>query len=306
MKLLSDIINDLIDPNTSLATPLLKTKVLATRVDNAVLLEWVNNESNGYSNSAPIPDYRTIRAKVNFTFVNGNMKHTNDPTTIKSLPIEQQNKLQEVYFKQSVATLESLANSSGSTSIGYSVPQVVLQVIEDLLNETNPYLQIIDASRIVPIASITQTLSVVRSTLLDFMLGLEKELGAEIEIEDLRKNKGLINQSVNNTFNTSGSGNIISTGGQASITANISIVQGDQKGLRSVLEGNGVSSKDVDDLLNVIDNEQPDNGTRKFGGKVNQWIQSMLAKALDGSWQVGIEVAGGLLANVIGKYYGVG
>lgn len=50
MKLLDTIISELVNVEISLSSPLLKTKILASRLQNKELLEWVNNELKGYSN----------------------------------------------------------------------------------------------------------------------------------------------------------------------------------------------------------------------------------------------------------------
>ena len=49
MELISQIINDLIDEEKSLNSALLKTKVLASRIQNQNLLDWINNELSGLS-----------------------------------------------------------------------------------------------------------------------------------------------------------------------------------------------------------------------------------------------------------------
>ena len=46
MELVSQIINDLVDDQKSLNSALLKTKVLASRIQNVELLYWVNNSES--------------------------------------------------------------------------------------------------------------------------------------------------------------------------------------------------------------------------------------------------------------------
>ena len=71
MSLLDEIINDLIDDSKSLNSSLLKTKVLASRINNDTVFKWVNNELNGYSNTENLPNYRTLPARATGTFTNG-------------------------------------------------------------------------------------------------------------------------------------------------------------------------------------------------------------------------------------------
>ena len=50
MNLVSQIINELIEPkDNSLNSALLKTKVLASRIQNTELLSWTNAELTGYN-----------------------------------------------------------------------------------------------------------------------------------------------------------------------------------------------------------------------------------------------------------------
>jgi hypothetical protein len=42
-----------------------------------------------------------------------------------------------------------------------------------------------------------------------------------------------------------------------------------------------------------------------FGQRVLSWIANMTKKAADGSWAIGLEAAGHLLAQAISQYYGL-
>ena len=55
MKLINYIINDLMDLNQPLEAGLLKTKVLATRIGNKELMNWINGEINGFPDGNDVP-----------------------------------------------------------------------------------------------------------------------------------------------------------------------------------------------------------------------------------------------------------
>ena len=101
---------------------------------------------------------------------------------------------------------------------------------------------------------------------------------------------------------TTGDGNVINTGSNSTINANIQINKGDKKALTDKLVSAGVDKADVEELLVVIDTEKPEGDS--FGSKTGKWIKKMLGKAIDGSWQVGIGAAGSLLAEAIKAYHG--
>ncbi|MBF4465869.1 hypothetical protein IRZ99_11440 [Flavobacterium sp. LC2016-12] len=71
MKLVNDIINELIDTEKSVSSPLLKTKVLASRLQNATLLNWVTKELKGYDCLSELPDYRKFEGNIVGTFIAG-------------------------------------------------------------------------------------------------------------------------------------------------------------------------------------------------------------------------------------------
>ena len=64
MKLIHEIINELIDTDKSISSPLLKTKVLASRLQNDVLLNWVSYELKGYHTGGDLPDYRKYSGNI--------------------------------------------------------------------------------------------------------------------------------------------------------------------------------------------------------------------------------------------------
>jgi len=69
MKLIDEIIDNLSADQPNLTNALMKTKVLLHKLGKKDLIEWVNNEINGYSEAADVPPYRTVNAQVLVKFV---------------------------------------------------------------------------------------------------------------------------------------------------------------------------------------------------------------------------------------------
>ena len=67
----------------------------------------------------------------------------------------------------------------------------------------------------------------------------------------------------------------------------------------------GVTSVDISELKAAVDTDPQPVSKDAFGIKVSQWIAKMVQKAADGSWNVAVGAAGGLLAQAIAKYYGL-
>src|SRR5690349_21563566 len=107
MKLISDIINDLVNDQRSLTTALNKTKVLATRIGHDVLLNWVDHELRGYPTQDSVPEYRITYGTIIGNFLNNGFQVTNYPLPLPSIGDGLDKKLREFRVQDNIATLES-------------------------------------------------------------------------------------------------------------------------------------------------------------------------------------------------------
>jgi hypothetical protein len=305
MQLLSDIINELISENVSLNTILLKTKVLASRLNNKELIEWISGELNGYNENMQLPDYRIVDVGVSGDVVNGRYSLTNQQIALTRLPDILVHELTHAKVTSSVSQIEqmvSVDNPHQRLESPLSV-EITSYLADNIQGMGNPYFNIIRAWKDIGIDKFIYILSSVRSKLLDAMLALEKEIGTETRIEKIDNRK--IATMMNNIINNSGDGNILNTGNEVQIKATITINKGNKEQLRDKLLTHSVPEADVAELIEVVDEELPDrNGS--YGLKVTKWVGRMMAKAADGSWQIGIEAAGSLIAEALKAYYGIG
>jgi len=307
MKLISQIINQLIDSEKSINGALLKTKVLASRIQNKELLTWVNAELSGYNSTSNLPDYRkNVPAYLKGNYINGNMKYTNQPIPTVGMDKVFQDKLQFAEFQESITALENLIHSNDSSSLGSPLrAEIVGMIEENWIEMGNDYLQLMSVNKTISKNSIVEVVSKVRNKLLDFMLKVDSEFGSLTEISELKEKTKEISTIMSQTIiNTSGDGNVVNTGDKNKITAKISIEKRNKDALVKHLQENGISEQDTAELVEIIDTEEPNAEKKSFGKKVNNWTKKMIGKSLDGTWNVGIGAAGSILAEAIGKYYG--
>ncbi len=306
MKLINDIINELIDTDKSISSPLLKTKVLASRLQNEDLLNWVSNELKGYDNSSKLPNYRKYQGNITGTYINGNMQYNDQPVPTIGLKGEFEAFLHAMDFHQSISSLEILKGENKSGKLENTFPAEIVGLIQRNWRKMgNPYLQLINCKKTISVNAVVEILAFVRNNLLDFMLKIDSDFGNITEIEELKTKKDEIATIMNQTIiNNSGDGNVVNTGEKAKISATINITKGSKEELVKHLHVIGLSNTDTSELLEIIDTEEPNFENKTFGQKVNSWTQKMLGKALDGSWDIGIGAAGNLIAEAIKTYYG--
>lgn len=308
MKLINDIINELIDTDKSISSPLLKTKVLASRLQNEALLDWVSNELKGYDKSSQLPEYRKYQVvSITGTYINGNMQYHDQPVPTIGLKKQFEDILRSIEFSHSISSLETLKGEHKSRTLEYTFPAELTGLIEQNWRKMgNPYLTLINCKKSISVDAVVEILAFVRNNLLDFMLKIDSEFGNITEIEELKTKKDQITSIMNHTIiNTSGDGNVVNTGEKAKISATINISKGSKEELTKHLQDIGLGEEDTSELMEILDNEQPNSDKKTFGQKINIWTHKMLGKALDGSWNIGIGAAGNLITEAIKSYYGM-
>ncbi len=305
MKLISDIINELMDAEKSINSPLLKTKVLAHRIENKELYEWASNELVGYhEDNDELPPYRIREGSIVGTFRNGNTTYNHQPLLTSGINKKLRAKLRTILFYQSVIALEHLLKDDSEGELSKPFSAEINSLISHSIREmNNPYFEVINAASTISSSAVTDILSIIRNSLLDFMLEIDKEFGSITEIEELKTKNIQVSELMKHTIiNASGDGNIINTGEKSQINAEIKIKKGDESDLTSYLESIGVESNDANELVEIIKTEKLDSDGN-FGKKTNKWVSKMLEKSLDGTWGVSINTAGSLLADAIKSFY---
>ena len=151
---------------------------------------------------------------------------------------------------------------------------------------------------------LTEILNSVRNRILDFSIALWKE--DPLAGDPRSKTSAIEPSTISHIFNTTvygGSANLIGAAIQSEVSMQSTV--GDLEALRTTLRQAGVSDSDIDDLTDTLQEEpEPTVGTG-FGPKVSSWIARMVERAASGSWKIGIGAAGTLLAQAIGRYYGL-
>lgn len=312
---LNNVINDLIDADKSLINPLMKLNYFGRLTKNEELTNYTNNEINGYPADAEIPKYRKLGSRLFVDFQAGFHPHPHKEIPLGILDEDLQEFCKEIPVFDSIREIEQMNSNlkeNGSPEVQLPIPLELLPRIQPpaiKLYKSTARLQITGARLIGNGLKILRITEQVRTNLLSFSMKLADEFGYVIKIEDFNKRQASNNQTIikymtTNNIKNAGDGNVINTGEKARITANIQITKGNKSELSDFLQEKGVSEADTQELIEIIDKEDPDRENKKFGNDVNEWIKKMMGKALDGSWGIGIGTAGSLLAEAIGSFYG--
>ena len=208
------IINELTNINISLTSPLLKTKVLAYRIQNQDLLDWCNHELTGYLLLDQVPEYRRTTGDIYADYVKGTQVVRDQFVDLKGGP-----ELYEMHMCQGIQTLETYT----SPFVGETFEGAQRQVIVDHLSSQNRNLQISRIYKKTPANIVLDILSTVRNRLLDFMLEMERTYEQVSDIKELKVFNPAITNIVHNNITNFGDGGIFNTGPEAHIVAEISV-----------------------------------------------------------------------------------
>lgn len=299
MKIIDDLIDELADKNNQLTDILIKTKVLAHRLKNEDLIQWINNELNGYDDGDVVPGYRVLTCQVIGNMSNGFQRAKNYPIPLMSLDEKVQAGMQRMSLAQSISTLDEFIHSENDKMMAHIPPEMYGVLSKDL----GSGFHVEYAKREIGKSQVVQAVTSVRSKLLDFLLNLNDEVGNVEDIKPLAE--GAAADKVDSMFHSSVFGNnttvIVGNHNTQTVT---NVTQGNFEDLKRLLSENGVANEDVIELEAIIDNDDPDFEKKQYGTKVKAWMSKMLSKAMDGGWKIGLGAAGKLLADGVKMYYG--
>jgi hypothetical protein len=279
----------------AITKPLSEVMVLALelghRAEDEELVKWASLELNGYFSTNPaltedviVPEYRTVAGLFSDEY--GRPFIIPDPKLYF---------VNERRIREGVNELERYAKSSEPIKF---VDTTANDIIRQYFN-VNVVVYTLTPGVFDPI------LSSIRTELLKRISDLRKSYGKGFK--DYTKGKDKVSTSTNlNIGNFQG---IIGNVQNSTVTQELhmAVAKGDFDSLSGYLRGHAVSEEDIDALKQVLAVEpQVLDGSGNFGEKTGGWIGKMVQKAATGGWQVGVGVAGTLLAKAISSYYGLG
>jgi AbiTii len=168
VKIIRQIQDDILAPQTRLESILLKAKVLAYYLRNDDFKKWVKNELDGYERNE-LPDYRIKNAIVIGTFSNGAYIHEGRTIAMANVEPDLRQSTSKLYISHGATSLEKMAKQKqlcmpleGEWIHWYNIFNA------ESLRKGN--YQLIDAHRPITGAAISQIIGTIRSRLQDFIL----------------------------------------------------------------------------------------------------------------------------------------
>lgn len=300
VKLLNQIVDLLSDEKGSLTDALLKTKVVLHKIGHKELVEWVNDELNGFPQEKDVPTYRVIPARLVCTLQNLAFIYKEQTLPISHLSEEYRKHFSTNEMRESISALEKFAAKPHGHLIHPIAPELY-SMFDEVLNGA----WILNARIQMEPTQIMNTLIEVRSRLLDFVLNLQDKLG-DIESDAEAK-------QIAQTFDARaifqhtviGDNATFVLGDNNATTIKNSVKKGHFDSLAATLKEHGVSIEDNISLKTSIDQDKDavDIEKKSFGPAVKEWMSKMMGKAVNAAWNIELGIAGSLLANALQAYH---
>ena len=189
---LSNILNDLGDTNRPITSSLLKAKILAKRLGNQELSDWLDLELGGYfKKGLDVPNYRLFKANLTGDVVLNGQMLKNSPLPIEGFSDDMKLAIFQFRLRESVENLENLSRGKTSGFLEENFDADVLKYWQGKLRKANPNLSLMAATRHVPITVVGEIISSIRQKLIDLLISLENNSDNKPEINNLKPSNNL-------------------------------------------------------------------------------------------------------------------
>ena len=300
MGFLESIQADIVDDNISIASTLLKLRLLAAKLGSDELTEWIKNEAEGYSQDADIPSYRVVPISFSGTF-QGPFGNSINNTTIPPLLIKKfagedwiTNK-----FRESAAAVEMMASEENGIHLDLS------NLIFILRGKVYPDHNPVEIVGFVSQTLLIQMSNAIRTRLLEITIEIANKIpDAEgVELSSIMQNPQVTTQILHQTIHGSQT-NIQSSGPEAIIQ--VTIAKHDPKSLKSGLLKFGLSDEESNELAELISEQEPkeqkDDG---LNDGVRKWLADRITNSFDAGFKGGISALTRIVQEVAMQYWGL-
>ena len=300
MGFLERIQADIVDDNISIASTLLKLRLLAAKLGSDELTEWIKNEAEGYSQESDIPSFRVVPISFSGTFQGPFGSSINDapipPLLIKKFAGEDwiTNK-----FRESAGAVEMMASEENGVHLDLS------NLIFILRGNVYPTYDPVKIVGFVSQILLIQMSNAIRTRLLEITIEIANKIpsaeGVELALimQDPKATTQIFHQTIHGSVT-----NIQSSGPEATIQ--VTIATRDLESLKNGLLISGFSKEESSKLTKLISeqepNEQKDDG---LNDGVREWLADRIKNGFDAGIKGGISALTRIVQEAAMQYWGL-
>jgi hypothetical protein len=297
LKLLDDIIEGVTDAKEPTANVLRKCLVLAYKLRNDTLKQWVEKELNGYDYREEMPAYRKSSGIARGLFLGGFGAELRDqPLPASILKAEHRHMANEIRLNQPIAAYEG-GDLKTSAALPWPADFVALYQSSFIKGMTlnRAWMEI-------PPSMMVGLIDTVRTRILTFALEIQRELPDDTEKAVAEIPSAVVERLVNVTI--MGGNNVIGNVNEFNAPT---VVAGDVHSLGRALTAVGVSAEDIKQLEVALnqDKAEASEKPKAVGQKTLEWIGKAARQLGGGAARIGGSVAEEAIRAAVMKYLGL-
>ncbi|MCK6081480.1 hypothetical protein KZX37_08325 [Microbacterium sp. EYE_5] len=277
MTVLDDIIEASTSAEVSTADLLRKVKVVAHRLGAVDVLRWVDYELSGYPEDAPLPDYRIRKTNVIGQY-SGPMRTF---TPYPLVPPAGMEDLWQVNLREPLSQIQGLSEMDEDPGRSWTPFDIQRYEKSGIFRLEFHFLY--SAHNVLPREMLRGILDIIRTKALDLALDLQSvDPQAGSAGGPTIESPAVSTVVFNVKQNIYGNGNNIATG--RDITQEAAVAIGDVEALRKVAVQLGLTDRDANEFVSIVQEERSLESTR---------VRGFLERVRDGA----ISLAGGVASN---------
>lgn len=178
----SRIVKDVANGAVDLITSLNRLYLLASDINAVSLMEWVENELQGYSSTDAIPDYRRTKSRVfRYSGLANCYQVTNATLQAGLIPDDMLETISEIKISESVASISAVVET------GNEIKRDLGALIGAVFERSGEEIQCTSIYQIIPLSFYRDILSSIRQRITRELIGLEKLYGNldSLEIQNI-------------------------------------------------------------------------------------------------------------------------
>lgn len=302
--LLKRVIDEATDSSSNIGEVLRLCMRLGTILKNEELTAWARLEASGYPHEGELPEYRKIPVEARGTFFGpfqSGIKNAHIPKS--AIDAEHREALFTASIFDPVGELERIAGKSASDdTLQQNWPADAIAYYQQKEMYTNG-LVLASAWRVLSRNTFAGVLETIRTRILDFALKIEAEL--DIDEQDKDNRTTIESSRVTQIFNTTITGGTVAFSGTGDVNQTVNqVIAGDIDSLKNALKELGIGAEDIAEVEQAINDDAK--SKTKPGPKVSEWVGKVLVKGVKTTGKIATGAIGGLLAQAIARYHGIG
>lgn len=303
-----------LDDSANVSDLLRKAYFAARKLNISDIRDFLSKEINGYNEADIIPPFRIMKGNLiaydgkKEIELNLTRSHTSEfyfcrhaMLTLEEV-YKQHTNNDIIYIKVSDEKIlrdikEQIRQRDNRMYLNFGLSNEILH--DELFETMRPdYTVLLKINKL----QYNQIFNIMRSFVSEWSIQLEEQGYIDNNFQFTKE----IEMSVNNNYNINTVNGIIGNISNSTVNqSNTSTFKGNDNLLRESLQQKSVPQEDIDEISKILKQSEPPKNKDNLPPEVDGWLNKMVGKALNGSWEISVATAGSVLSQILCLYFGI-